>query len=134
MRRLLIRLVFCFIIAIPTFLIGVVWMSLVPQDDPIRMYWDEAMWAGKATRLEWALFFLATPVQFGIADVFHRRALKEVRALWRRGSPTPLLRRFYRFGSMNLLVGSPEFVFYIRMFADVLNRYPWVFRYPTLRL
>lgn len=62
------------------------------------------MWAGQASRLEWALFFLATPVQFFIADVFHVRAYKEIKALWRPGNQIPILRRFYRFGSMNLLV------------------------------
>jgi len=85
-------------------MIGIVWMSLVPKDNRIRQYFEKRMWAGQATRVEWALFFLSTPVQFFIADVFHVRAYKEVKALWRPGSQVPILRRFYRFGSMNLLV------------------------------
>lgn len=96
----------CIIIAIPTFMIGIVWMSLVPKHDRIRRYFEAQMWAGQVTRLEWALLFLSTPVQFFIADVFHIRAYKEIKALWRPGSQVPILRRFYRFGSMNLLVGA----------------------------
>ncbi|RPB24645.1 heavy metal translocatin, partial [Terfezia boudieri ATCC MYA-4762] len=104
LRRLILRTILCIIIAIPTFLIGIVWMSLVPKDNRIRRYFEAQMWAGQVTRLEWALLFLSTPVQFFIADVFHVRAYKEIKALWRPGSQVPILRRFYRFGSMNLLI------------------------------
>ncbi|RPA98813.1 heavy metal translocatin [Choiromyces venosus 120613-1] len=102
--RLLLRLIFCLAIAIPTFLIGIVWMTFVAESDPVRKSLSKAMWSGRSTRMEWALFFLATPVMFFIADVFHKRAIRDIRALWRKGSPTPVLRRFYRFGSMNLLI------------------------------
>ncbi|PWW80609.1 heavy metal translocatin [Tuber magnatum] len=102
--RLLLRLLFCLAIAIPTFLIGIVWMTFVPENDPVRKSLSKPMWRGRSTRMEWALFFLATPVMFFIADVFHKRAIRDIRALWRKGSPTPVLRRFYRFGSMNLLI------------------------------
>ncbi|CAZ81778.1 unnamed protein product [Tuber melanosporum] len=102
--RLLLRLLFCLAIAIPTFLIGIVWMTFVPESDPVRQSLSQPMWTGRSTKMEWALFFLATPVMFFIADVFHKRAIRDIRALWRKGSPTPVLRRFYRFGSMNLLI------------------------------
>jgi len=102
--RILLRLIFCLAIAIPTFLIGIVWMTFMPENDPVRKALSKPMWAGRSTRMEWALFFLATPVMFLIADVFHKRAIRDIRALWRKGSPTPVLRRFYRFGSMNLLI------------------------------
>lgn len=103
-NSLLLRLLICVIIAIPTFLLGIVWMSLVPSDNRIRVYIEQPMWAGQATRVEWALFFLSTPIMFYVADVFHRRAIRELRALWRKSSSVPILRRFYRFGSMNLLI------------------------------
>lgn len=102
--RLLLRLIFCLAIGIPTFLIGIVWMAFVPESDPVRKALSRPMWSGRSTRMQWALFFLATPVMFLIADVFHKRAIRDIRALWRKGSPTPVLRRFYRFGSMNLLI------------------------------
>ncbi|KAH8773377.1 Cu2+-exporting ATPase [Hyaloscypha sp. PMI_1271] len=104
-RRLLLRLLLSFIVAIPTFLISVVWMSL------------GKMWAGADTRGEWALFFLATPVMFLAADVFHVRAIKEIRALWGRNSKVPILRRFYRFGSMNLLMSAGTSVAYFPSIA-----------------
>lgn len=103
-NRLLIRLLLSIIIAIPTFLLGIVWMALVPKENRIRIYIEQPMWAGQATRVEWALFILSTPVMFCVADVFHLRAFREIRALWRSSSSVPVLRRFYRFGSMNLLI------------------------------
>lgn len=116
-RRLLKRLLLCFITAIPTFLIGVLWMSLVPSSDKVRMFMEQPIGSGKASRSEWALFVLATPVMFLAADVFHIRALKEIRALWRRSSTVPILRRFYRFGSMNLLMSAGTSVAYFSSLA-----------------
>jgi heavy metal translocating P-type ATPase len=116
-RRLLLRLLLSFIVAIPTFLIGVVWMSLVPPRNTIRMFFEQSMWAGADTRAEWALFFLATPVMFFAADVFHTRAIKEIHALWGRNSKVPILRRFYRFGSMNLLMSLGTSVAYFPSIA-----------------
>lgn len=98
-RRLLLRLLLSFIIAFPTFLISV------------------NMWTGSDTRGEWALFFLATPVMFLAADVFHVRAIKEIRALWSPNSKVPVLRRFYRFGSMNLLMSAGTSIAYFPSIA-----------------
>jgi Cu+-exporting ATPase len=103
-RSLLYRLVFSIIVAIPTFIIGIVFMSLVSPHDPTRIFLMEPMWSGNASRLQWSMFFLATPVMFYSAGTFHRRSMKEIYALWRRGSRTPIWKRFLRFGSMNLLV------------------------------
>lgn len=103
-RALLYRLIFTVVVAIPTFIVGVVYMSLVPSSNHIRMWFMEPMWAGNASRMDWAMFFLATPVMVYGAGIFHRRSAKEIYALWRKGSRTPVWRRFVRFGSMNLLV------------------------------
>lgn len=119
-RRLLLRLFLSFIVAIPTLLIGVIWMSLVPSTNSVRIYFEEHVWAGNVTRTNWALFILATPVYFFAADVFHIRALKEIRALWRRGSKVPILRRFYRFGSMNLLISAGTSVAYFSSLAVLI--------------
>ncbi|KAG0135033.1 E1-E2 ATPase-domain-containing protein [Tuber indicum] len=116
-NRLLTRLIVCFIIAIPTFMIGIVWMTLVSKEDRVRKYLQEPMWAGSVTRIGWALLFLSTPVMFFVADVFHKRAIHEIRAQWRKGSNVPILRRFYRFGSMNLLVSLGVSISY---FASVV--------------
>ena len=74
--RLLIRLVFSFVVAIPTLLIGVVWMSLVLASNGLRRFFEQEIWAGTVTRADWAMFILATPVFFLAADVFHVRAIK----------------------------------------------------------
>lgn len=110
------RLILAVAAAIPTFVIGIVYMSLVPSDNPGRIYLEQPMWAGQASRLEWTLFIIATPVYFLGADIFHRRMLAEIKALWRPGSMTPILRRFYRFGSMDMLMSLGTTVSY---FASV---------------
>ncbi|KAL1603606.1 hypothetical protein SLS60_005194 [Paraconiothyrium brasiliense] len=117
-RRVLFRLLLSVTIAIPTFIFGIVFMSLVKETHPIRRYVMQPMWAGNATRLSWALFILATPVYFLAADTFHRRAIKEVKAMWRPGSRTPFLHRFIRFGSMNMLMSLGTSIAY---FASVVE-------------
>lgn len=120
-RVLLQRLFFTFIITIPTFIIGVVYMSLLPADNLTKLYLMQPMWNGNASAIEWALFFLATPVYFYGAGTFHHRSIKEIKALWRKGSATPIIKRFTRFGSMNLLVCTmlPAFL----CDDDIMNRF-----------
>ncbi|OBZ70406.1 putative copper-transporting ATPase HMA5 [Grifola frondosa] len=116
-RHLLERLIFSIIVAVPTFVIGIVYMSLVPSSNATRAWFERPMWTGNASRAEWALFFLATPVMFYSAGTFHRRSLKEIWALWRKGSRTPVWKRFVRFGSMNLLVSTGVSVAYFASIA-----------------
>ncbi|CAO2656875.1 Nn.00g056780.m01.CDS01 [Neocucurbitaria sp. VM-36] len=118
-KRILFRLVLCIIIAMPTFVLGIVFMSLIDSKHPIRIYIMGSMWAGNATRLSWALFILATPVYLFAADTFHRRAIKEVKAMWRPGSRTPLLYRFVRFGSMNMLISLGTSIAYFASVAEL---------------
>jgi heavy metal translocating P-type ATPase len=118
--RILFRLVLCIIIAIPTFILGIVFMSLISSKHPIRKYLMGSMWAGNVTRLSWALFILATPVYFFAADTFHRRALKELKAMWRPGSRTSYLHRFTRFGSMNMLISLGTSIAYFASIAELI--------------
>jgi Cu+-exporting ATPase len=117
-KCILFRLMLCIIVAVPTFIIGIVFMSLIDSKHPIRQYLMGTMWAGNATRLSWSLFILATPVYLFAADTFHRRAIKEIRAMWRPGSRTPWLHRFTRFGSMNMLISLGTSIAY---FASVVE-------------
>lgn len=117
-RRLLVRLLGTAIIAIPTFIIGVVYMSLVPEENSTREYLMSSM-AISISRAQWALFILATPVYFFGADVFHRKAVRELWMLWRRSSKTPILQRFYRFGSMNMLISLGTTIAYISSLAQI---------------
>jgi Cu+-exporting ATPase len=109
--------VLCIICAIPTFLIGIVWMALVPTTDPIRMFMEEPIWAGKVSRFEWVLFILSTPVMFYAAGPFHKKAILEIVSLWRPGNSAPILRRFLRFGSMNLLISLGVSISYFASIA-----------------
>ncbi|KAH9879094.1 hypothetical protein J1614_002529 [Plenodomus biglobosus] len=118
-KRILFRLVLCVIVALPTFVLGIVFMSLISDKDPIRTYLMESMWVGNVNRLSWALFILATPIYFFAADTFHRRALKELRAMWRPGSRTPLSHRFLRFGSMNLLISLGTSIAYLASIVEL---------------
>ncbi|KAJ5644977.1 hypothetical protein N7507_010988 [Penicillium longicatenatum] len=119
-NKLLFRLLFVFAVAIPTFLIGIVFMSLVSSHNPTRQYLEQKIWSGSVTRTEWALFIMSTPVMVYGTDVFHIRAMKEIHALWRPGSRVPILRRFYRFGSMNLLISAGTAVAYFSSLAVLI--------------
>ncbi|RDW86839.1 putative copper resistance-associated P-type ATPase [Aspergillus mulundensis] len=119
-RRLLSRFLFVLMSAIPEFIIGIVFMSLVSKDNHIRQYLEQSMWSGSVTRIEWALFIMTTPVMFYGTDIFHVRAAKEIITLWRPGSRMPLLRRFYRFGSMNFLISAGTLVAYVSSLAILI--------------
>ncbi|KAK5940139.1 hypothetical protein PMZ80_007558 [Knufia obscura] len=118
--RILRHLLFTLVAAIPSFVIGIVFMSLVPEDDPTRLWFEEPMWAGDAMRMDWAMFILTTPVMFYGANIFHTRALKEIWSLWRPKSKVPLVRRVYRFGSMNLLISAGTSVAYFSSLAILI--------------
>ena len=117
--RILRRTLLAIAVALPTFVIGIVFMSLVPKRNSGRQYLMRSMGLGSASRADWALFILASPVYFFAADIFHLRALKEIRALWRPRSTTPILRRFYRFGSMNLLISLGTTLAYFSSLAEL---------------
>lgn len=110
--RILRHLLFTLVAAIPSFVIGIVYMSLVPESDPTRLWFEEPMWVGNAMRMDWAMFITTTPVMFYGASIFHTRALKEIWSLWRPKSKVPVFRRLYRFGSMNLLISAGTSVAY----------------------
>lgn len=118
-RRIFIRVVVTFAIAIPTFIIGIAYMSLIPSNNSGRKFLMAPLRAG-ISRSQWTLFIMATPVYFLCADVFHIRALKEIRAMWRPGSTTPLWQRFYRFGSMNMLMSLGTSIAYISSVAQLI--------------
>jgi Cu+-exporting ATPase len=72
------------------------------------------------SRAQMAMFILATPVYFFAANLFHTRAITEVKALWQRGSRTPILRRFYRFGSMNTLMSLGTTIAYVSSVSQLI--------------
>lgn len=118
-KRILFRLALSVTAAIPAFIIGIVCMQLLMKNSAIRMYMMHAIWAGRVSRAEWVLFILATPIYFFAADVFHKRAIHELKALWRPGSPTPIAQRFYRFGSMNMLMSMGTSIAYFSSIAEL---------------
>ncbi|PKY08537.1 putative copper resistance-associated P-type ATPase [Aspergillus campestris IBT 28561] len=118
--RLLARFLFVLLVVIPTFVIGIVFMTLVSPENKTRKYLEQPIWAGNVSRQEWALLIMATPVMLYGADLFHVRAIKEIYSLWRPGSRVPVLRRFYRFGSMNLLISAGTTVAYVSSLAVLI--------------
>ncbi|ODV80428.1 heavy metal translocatin [Suhomyces tanzawaensis NRRL Y-17324] len=100
--NLSIRLVIATVFAIPTFVFGVVAMSLLPSSNKFKKWVDEPTWAGNVARNCWILLFLSTPVYFCAADIFHRKAIKELKNLWL--NKNSFRKRLFRFGSMNLLM------------------------------
>lgn len=105
-------------IAIPTLTIGVIYMNLVSKEDAGYRYLMHTFRG--ISRAEWATFILATPVYFFGADYFHRRMLKEIYALWRPRSSVPISQRFYRFGSMNMLVSLGTSIAYFASLAELI--------------
>ncbi|OAA65427.1 copper resistance-associated p-type ATPase [Niveomyces insectorum RCEF 264] len=118
-RQILYRVIFTGIVCIPTFIIGIIYMSLLPSHSHGRMFMMEP-WTSGISRIQIALFVLATPVYFYSAAIFHVRAFKEIRTLWRRGSRTPILQRFYRFGSMNTLMSLGTTIAYISSVSQMI--------------
>ncbi|KAM0470940.1 hypothetical protein ACHAP7_009276 [Fusarium lateritium] len=118
-RALLYREILTIIFAIPTFILGIVYMSLLPDSNHGKMFLMKP-WVSGLSRLDIALFILATPVYFFAADVFHIRAIKEVRTMWRSGSRMPIVQRFYRFGSMNMLVSLGTSIAYLSSVAQMI--------------
>ncbi|KAL7951663.1 E1-E2 ATPase domain-containing protein [Trichoderma barbatum] len=102
-RQLFYREMLTLVLAIPTFVLGIVYMTLVPDSNSTKHFLMKP-WVSGLSRVEIILCLLATPVYFFAADVFHVRAIKELRTLWRHSSRTPFLQRFYKFGSMNMLM------------------------------
>ncbi|KAG5982954.1 hypothetical protein E4U55_001054 [Claviceps digitariae] len=118
-RQLFGRAMLTLVLAIPSFVFGIVYMSLIPASDPTRLYLMEP-WRSGLSRLEFILFALSTPVYFFAADIFHIRAIKEIRAMWRPGSRTPLVERFYKFGSMNMLMSLGTTIAYFSSVAQMI--------------
>ncbi|KAF4981312.1 hypothetical protein FZEAL_2845 [Fusarium zealandicum] len=119
-RALLWREILTIVFAIPTFILGIVYMSLLPDSNHGKMFLMKP-WTSGISRLDISLFILATPVYFFAADVFHVRALKEIRTMWRSGSRMPVMQRFYRFGSMNMLVSLGTSIAYFSSVAQMIS-------------
>lgn len=114
-KSLLYRAIFSVVTAIPTFILGIVGMSLLPAQNSLRVWLDEPIWAGSVARVTWALFIMATFVYFYSANAFHIKAYKEIRSLYRSG--VSWKRRFFRFGSMNLLMSLGTSIAYFASIA-----------------
>ncbi|KAK9478080.1 E1-E2 ATPase-domain-containing protein [Lipomyces japonicus] len=114
-RRLMTRLILSIIVAIPTFILGIVMMMLLPKTNKYYQYVMEPMWVGRVGRGIWAMFFLSTVVYFFGADIFHVKAYKEIKSLWKPG--VSYYRRFFRFGSMNLLMSLGTTISYFASIA-----------------
>ncbi|KAI1816535.1 heavy metal translocating P-type ATPase [Poronia punctata] len=119
-NRILYRVLVTFLVAIPSFVIGIVYMSLVSAYNPVRIKLMEPLISGINTT-QFVLLALATPVYLYSANIFHRKAFKELWSLWRPGSRTPFLRRLYRFGSMNTLISLGTTVAYISSVAQLIS-------------
>ena len=78
-RILVFRLIVAITAAIPIFIIGIVYMSLLKADNPGRLYFEKPIWIGQVGRGEWASFIISTPVMFYAAGVSRNGLLSYVR-------------------------------------------------------
>ncbi|CAD1808266.1 heavy metal translocating P-type ATPase family protein [Candida parapsilosis] len=113
--NLALRLILATVFAIPTFILGIVAMSLLSKDHPLRIWVEQPIWVGNASRASWILLILSTPVYFFAADTFHRKAFKEIKSLWLHKSS--FKSRLLKFGSMNLLMSLGTTVAYFASIA-----------------
>ncbi|KAG7196067.1 uncharacterized protein KQ657_000078 [Scheffersomyces spartinae] len=110
LHNILIRLSIASVLAIPTFIFGIVGMALLPKSNGFRKWTEHPIWAGNTSRNNWILLFLSTPVYFFAADIFHKKAIMEMKAIWWNNSSWK--RRLFKFGSMNLLMSLGTSVAY----------------------
>lgn len=114
LRSIVWRLVFTCVFVVPTFIFGVVVMSLLPKDNSFNQVMSRRV-AGNTDRTAWVLFGISTPVYFVADWMFHTKALKELFVLWKiKGQ---WVRKIFKFGSMNLLISLGTSVAY---FASIL--------------
>jgi Cu+-exporting ATPase len=116
-KKILLRFLLCVVTAIPTFVIGIVYMTLVNHENAGRKYLSQHIWAGTVSRADWALFILGSTIYFFAADIFHIRSLQGVYLMWKPSSRTPLRHRLLRFGNMNMLISLGTSVAYFASIA-----------------
>jgi Cu+-exporting ATPase len=117
-KAIFLRALLSTITAVPSLIIGIVYMNLVSKHDPGYMWLMHPLHG--VSRAEWAMFVTATPVYFFATDYFHRRMIKEIYSLWRPRSPVPIAKRFIRFGSMNLLISFGTTIAYFSSLAQLI--------------
>ncbi|KAI5203134.1 heavy metal translocatin [Aureobasidium subglaciale] len=119
-RKILLRFALSLVTAIPTFIIGIVYMTLVNHENAGRKYLMQHIWAGTVSRAEWALFILGTIIYFFAADIFHIRSLQGIYLMWKPASKTPLSHRLFRFGNMNMLISLGTSIAYFASIAALV--------------
>lgn len=97
------RIAVAFLMGGPTFVIGIVFMMLMPHENPTQMKLMAKPFADISVA-QWILFALATPVYFYSARGFHIGAMKGIWSLWKPGSRASWTDRFFRFGNMDALI------------------------------
>ncbi|KAL6926942.1 hypothetical protein ACO0SA_004026 [Hanseniaspora valbyensis] len=128
LKSIALRLSAALVFAIPSFVFGIVIMSLLPSDNKVKKHMDKKV-IGNSNILMWVLFGVSTPVYFIIDLYFHKKAYKELRVLWKinilfnnnvsknksllaRFNWRIFLKRFFKFGSMSLLISLGTSVAY----------------------
>jgi Cu+-exporting ATPase len=117
-KAIFLRALLSTITAVPSLVIGIIYMNLVSKHDPGYMWLMRPLHG--VSRAEWAMFATATPVYFFATDYFHRRMIKEIYSLWRPRSPVSIAKRFIRFGSMNLLISFGTTIAYFSSLAQLI--------------
>ncbi len=102
-------LLLSFVIAIPTFVIGVLGMTLLPKSNPLRIWCEEIIWGG-CERAVVALFVLGTIAQLAVNQHF---VLKSWRIMKVSSKSSWRWSRLIHFGSMDLLVALSTVIAYL---------------------
>ncbi|THW67728.1 heavy metal translocatin [Aureobasidium pullulans] len=116
-RKILLRFTLSLVTAVPTFIIGIVYMTLLNYENGGRRYLMQHIWAGTVSRADWALFMMGTVIYVFAADIFHIRSLQGIFLMWKPSSKTPLSHRLLRFGNMNMLISLGTSIAYFASIA-----------------
>lgn len=136
LKAIALRLSATFLFAIPSFVFGIVIMSLLPESNKVKLIMEKKV-LGNSTVLMWVLFGISTPVYLIIDFVFHKKSFNELRVLWKvnilfnrnvsknksllaRFNWRIFLKRFVMFGSMNLLISLGTSVAYFASVAMLI--------------
>jgi cation transport ATPase len=117
LNSLLIRLVFAFLFVPPTLLVAVIVPTFLSPTHPLRVSLSEQI-LGQASKGDFVLWALSTPVQFFVGHIFYKRAFKSLRSVWRDGRSWS--DRLISWGDMNVLVALGTSVAYFASLAFLI--------------
>ncbi|KAJ1032534.1 hypothetical protein NDA16_000557 [Ustilago loliicola] len=113
LRDLLLRLSIAALFAVPSLVISMIAPVLSPNH-PLRQYLSKHV-VESATKGEFAMWLISSPVQFGVGSIFFKKAWRSLSSVWKRGRSWS--DQLLHFGNMDVLVALGTLVAYTSSLA-----------------